>query len=444
MSAASPRRVVITGLGVVSPLGNTLPDFWAALAGGKSGVAPLQNLPELEGKVAFGGECRQFSGEIDDFGELEKDLKKSIRKALKMMCRESMMAVAAAQHAIADGGYANTSMEPDRSGVVFGSDYMLSPPEDFIDSMRAAGVGAGGFQFEKWGNDGLGGMNPLWMLSYLPNMPASHIAIFNDLRGPNNSLTMREASGLLAIREAVQTIERGHADRMIAGATGTRIHSFKTVHATQTEQLANPELPPHEASRPFDAERTGMVVGEGAGAILLEELESARARGAKIYGEVLSTGSSAVADANLKGAQRTALANAARSALEAASRERERPEESVGHISAHALGTKAGDAEEAAALHEVLGPRAAEIPVVAAKSSFGNLGAGSGVVETVASLLALGEGRLFPTLNYRTPDPQCRLNVSSASKALPAGESFLKLSITPQGQAAALVVRRVE
>ena len=448
MAAAANRRVVITGMGLVSPLGSTLADFWGALSEGKSGVEPLVNLPALDGKVAFGGECRQFRGEIDDFGELEKDLKKSIRKALKMMCRESMMAVAAAQHAIADAGFAATLMEPDRSGVVFGSDYMLSPPEDMLAAMRAAG-----FDFQKWGGVGLKDMNPLWMLSYLPNMPASHIAIFNDLRGPNNSLTMREASGLLAIREAVQTIERGHADRMIAGGTGTRIHATKTVHAMQTEQLASPELPPHEASRPFDAERTGMVVGEGAGAILLEELEAAQARGAKIYGEVIATGSSAVADADLNGARRVALVNATRMALEEASRKRKpssraqaegRPEDgAVGHISAHAMGTTLGDAEEAAALGEALGERAAEIPVVAAKSYFGNLGAGSGVVETIASVLALGEGRLFETLNYRTADPSCPLNVTTAAKPRATGESFLQLSVTPQGQAAALVVARI-
>jgi 3-oxoacyl-[acyl-carrier-protein] synthase II len=436
---ADLRRVVVTGLGVVSPLGNSLAEFWAALAGSKSGVEPLVNLPALDGKVVFGGECRSFSGEIDNFGELEKDLKKSIRKALKMMCRESMMAVAAAQHAIADAGIAATPMDPDRSGVVFGSDYMLSPPEELFGAMKASGVGAGGFQYEKWGKAGLGDMNPLWMLSYLPNMPGSHIAIFSDLRGPNNSLTMREASGLLAIREAVQTIERGHADRMIAGATGTRIHSFKTVHATQTEQLANPELPPHEASRPFDAERTGMVVGEGAGAILLEELEAARARGAKIYGEVVGTGSSAVADDNLKSNRTRALANSARMAMACAGI----GGGELGHVNAHAMGTKIGDAEEAAALHEALGPRAAEVPVVAAKSYFGNLGAGGGVVETVASLLALEQGQLFPTLNFSTPDPACPVNVATGAKPQAAGASFLKLSVTPQGQAAAVVVQRV-
>ena len=437
MPAATDRRVVITGLGIVSPLGSDLGEFWSALIGGRSGIEPLANLPALDGKVTFGGECRQFAGEIDNFGELEKDLKKSIRKALKMMCRESMMAVASAQQAIIDGGFGTTPMDPATSGVVFGSDYMLSPPEDFISAMKKAGIGAGGFEYGKWGTDGLRDMNPLWMLSYLPNMPASHIAIFNDLQGPNNSLTMREASGLMAIREAAQTIARGHADRMIAGATGTRIHSFKTVHATQTEQLANPELPAHEACRPFDANRTGMVVGEGAGAILLEEYEAAKARGAKIYGEILSTGSSAVGDANLKSARQVALANAAKAALGAVNLD---PAQ-LGHVSAHAMGTRAGDVEEAGALREAMGDRAKEIPVVAAKSFFGNLGAGGGVVETVASLLALREGRLFPTLNFATPDPECPVNASAAA-TLPAGESFLKLSVTPQGQAAALLVAK--
>ena len=440
-SSPANRRVVITGLGVVSPLGNSHHALWDALLAGKSGVERLEALPPLDGRVTYGGECRDFHGEIDDFGELEKDLKKSIRKALKMMCRESMMAVAAAQQAIADAGFASGSsgpMDPDTSGVVFGSDYMLSPPDDLLAAMRACGVAQGRFDYPKWGQLGIKEMNPLWMLSYLPNMPASHIAIFNDLRGPNNSLTMREASGLLAIREAAQTIERGHADRMLAGATGTRIHSFKTVHALQHEQTANPELPPAEASRPFDADRTGMVVGEGAGAILLEDLSSARARGATIYAEVTSTGASAVAADGLKPRRETALVNAVRMSLATSLRDAS----TLGHINAHGLATTQGDAEEASALAAALSSRAAEIPLVAPKSNFGNLGAGGCVVETIASILALHTGQLFPTLNYATPDPNCPLNVVSAANPNPPGDSFLKLTVTPQGQAAALIVGR--
>jgi 3-oxoacyl-[acyl-carrier-protein] synthase II len=438
------RRVVITGLGVVSPLGNSHQALWDALSAGRSGVAPLVNLPVLAGRVAFAGECRDFTGEIENFGELEKDLKKAIRKALKMMCRESMMAVAAAQQAINDAGFGAEGMDPDTSGVVFGSDYMLSPPDDFQVAMATCGTTAGKFEYEKWGGDGLKGMNPLWMLNYLPNMPGSHIAIFNNLCGPNNSLTMREASGLLSIREATQTIARGHAERMIAGATGTRIHSFKTVHALQQEQLANPELPPAEASRPFDAKRTGMVIGEGAGAIVLEEYDAAKARGARIYGEVVGTSSTTVFQVQGTSAKRAdgasgeqALESAARHALADAKMKAG----DLGHVNAHALGTLAGDAEEARALAKALGDAAKTVPVVAAKSYFGNLGAGSGVVETIASVLALYHGQLFPTLNYETEDPACAVNIASRAKPQAAGKSFLKLSATPQGQATGIVVR---
>jgi len=433
------RRVAITGLGVVCPLGNSAAAMWEALLAGQSGVAPLQGLPPLEGLVHFGGEAGDFTGHIDDFGTLRKDQKKAIRKALKVMCRETMMAVSAAQQAVADAGYDAAPMPPQRSGVVFGSDYMLSPPADFTDGMIQSGVREdAGFRYDDWGKAGLREMNPLWMLKYLPNMPGSHIAIFNDLRGPNNSLTLREVAGVMAIREAMQTIQRGHADRMIAGATGTRIHSFKTIHAIQQEQLADPQSAPSQASRPFDANRTGMVVGEGAGAILLEELESARSRGATIYAEVVGSGSSTVTDSDLNGQTAKALANAARTALS----ESNIAPDQLGHVNAHGLGTTQGDADESQALAAVLDPHSTTVPVVATKSYFGNLGAASGVVELIASTKALHEQRLFRTLNFETADPACPLAVATADGISP-GSSFLKLSVTPQAQATALVVQSV-
>jgi 3-oxoacyl-[acyl-carrier-protein] synthase II len=224
---------------------------------------------------------------------------------------------------------------------------------------------------------------------------------------------------------------------MMAGSTGTRVHSFKTVHAIQTEQLANPGCNPAEASRPFDAHRTGMVVGEGAGAIVLEEFESAQKRGAKIYAELLGSGSSVVVDSHLRTNRTKALANSARTALKEANVV---PAE-LGHVNAHGLATQESDAEEAAALAEVLGDTAKAVPVAAAKSYFGNLGAGSGVVEFAASVLALANDQLFRTLNYETPDPGCPLTISQ--EGAKPGTSFLKWSITPQAQAAALVVRKV-
>lgn len=451
------RRVVITGLGVISPLGNSPEKMWENLCAGRSGIDTFHNFPELESLVRYGGEASQFTGHIDEFGQLNKNRKKAIRKSLKVMCRETMMAVAAAQHAVSHAAYesatsatqAPDSQNPERAGVVFGSDYMLSMPQDFRDGMIRCGVGQQKFHFARWGTDGLREMNPLWMLKYLPNMPGSHIAIFNDLRGPNNSLTLREIAGIMAIREATLTIQRNHADRMIAGATGTRIHPFKTIHAILSEQLADPALPPERAARPFDQHRTGMVIGEGAAALVLEELESARSRGATIYGEILGTGSSTVTDPKLRGRRQAALAGAMRSALAASSQSSANEfalgecdtegiqAEKIGHLNAHGLGTSKSDVDEARAIVELFGRRTQTVPVVAAKSYFGNLGAASGIVELIASLLALREGRLFRTLNYETPDPECPLSVTTDNNT-PAGQSFLKLNATPQGQAAAL------
>jgi 3-oxoacyl-[acyl-carrier-protein] synthase II len=270
-------------------------------------------------------------------------------------------------------------------------------------------------------------------------MPASHIAIYNDLRGPNNSLTMREAASNLAIGEAFRTIQRGHADAMVAGATGTRILPMQAIHALQTEQMAAENCDPTKASRPFDKNRTGMVAGEGAGMVVLEELASAQARGATIYAEVVGAGGANVADEQLRGKRGVALAHAMRAALRDAGL---KPAD-IGHINAHGLATADCDADEARAIREVFGPLADKLPVVAAKSYFGNLGAGSGAVELIASVLAMKEGKLPRTLNYETPDVTCGLAITRDDKTSPGG-SFLNLSVTPQGQAAVLCVRTID
>jgi 3-oxoacyl-[acyl-carrier-protein] synthase II len=452
-SPAATRRVVITGLGLISPLGNTPAALWAALAEGRSGVGPATLFPADRQPLKYAAECRDFTGEIENFGELEKERKKAIKKGLKVMCRETRMAVAAAQLAIADAGFAEKPMDPEASGVVLGSDYMLTMPEDYQLGMKTCAPG-GEFEFSRWGKEGLGDMAPLWMLKYLPNMPASHIAIYNDMRGPNNSLTMREAAGNLAIGEAFRTIQRGHANLMVAGATGTRVLPMQAIHALQTEQMAAENCDPTKASRPFDKDRTGMVAGEGAAMIVLEEYESAKARGATIYAEVLGLGSANVATKHvdeflrnsdsavseklpyvLQGKCDVALVRAMKSALRDAGKT---PAE-VGHINAHGLGATERDADEARAIHEVFGDRGKDVPVTALKSYFGNLGAGSGVVELIASVLALSEGKLPRTLNYTTPDANCALAVTRDGMTSP-GRSFLNLSVTPQGQAAVLYV----
>ncbi len=430
----SARRAVITGIGLVSPLGNACDALWAALMEGRSGVGRFESLPGGALPVSIAAEAKGFTGDIENFGPLEKEQKKAIRKGLKVMCREIQMGVAAAQLALVDARLSAGAYPPGRSGCVFGSDYMMTVPDEFnagIDSCRGPD---GEFAYSRWAEEGMPKLSPLWLLKYLPNMPASHVAIYNDLRGPNNSITHREASANLAVGEAFRTITRGHADMMVAGATGTRVHPMKAVHAHQTEELAE-NKDPARACRPFDRDRTGMVMGEGAGTIILEELSHAQARGATILAEVIGHASSQVADRNSVAKRDLALTNVLRKTLADA---QAKPED-VGHIHAHGLATRTCDVDEANAIRAVFGPIANKLPIAAAKSYFGNLGAGSGLVEIISSILALRHERLFPVLNFQTPDPECPIHV--AQRGMPAGSSFINLNVTPQGQASAVMIR---
>ena len=434
---ASRRRVAITGLGVICPLGSDQDQLWQALTAGHSGVAPLATGPQNGSPVWFAAEARQFQGVIDDFATADKEQAKALRKGLKVMCRECLMGVAAAQGAIADAGLTPGRFDPARVGITFGADYMITLPEELSAGVSECLDPQRRFEFSRWAKEGMSRMSPLWLLKYLPNMPASHLAIYNDLRGPNNSLTLREAAANVALVEAFQTIVQGRADAMVVGATGSRTQPMKLVHALQQEEVAPPKGDPARASRPFDRDRTGMVLGEGAAAVILEELHQARARGATIYAEVLGGGSSSVVGSRLVARRGQAMKNALQAAL---SYTGTAPAE-VGFIHAHGLSTRSGDAEEAWAINEVFAGRGSPLPVVAAKGHFGNLGAGSGMVELIAGVLALVHGRLFPVLNYETPDPQCPLHVVTDAET-PAGRSFVNLSVTPQGQASAALVQR--
>lgn len=438
VSQPAERRVVVTGMGLVSPLGLTLDDLWAGLVEGRSGVGPIESFPCSGLPLTHAAEARCFTGNIDDFGMLPAECKKAIRKGLKVMCRESQMAVAAAQRALHDGGFAPEAHEPERFGCVFGSDYMLTLPEDFTASVAACRDPNGRFSFGQWADRGLPLLNPLWLLKYLPNMPASHIAIYNDLRGPSNSITIREASGHLAIGEAVMTIQRGAADIMLAGSTGTRVHPMKTVHALQNEQVATGGIgltSPDAWSRPFDKGRTGMVLGEGAAVLVLEELEHARGRGARIYGEVIGHAARSATRPDRPGTRRDAVKLVMHQALAGAGL----AAAAVGHIHAQGLSTVGGDRDEAAAIHDVFADAAASIPTVAAKSHFGNLGAGSGIVECIGSLLAMQHGELFPLLNYEAADPECPVRPARRGDA--PGQTFISSAVTPQGQAGSVVIR---
>ncbi len=440
MSSTSRQRVAITGLGLVSPIGSSLERVWESLRLGKSGISTIDSLPTASLPVKSGGQVKDFTGAIEDYGNLGKGLQRSIKKNMKVMCREIEMGVAAAQKALEHSGLGE-ARDPERCGCLFGCDYILTRPEEYADGVRHARGQAGGeFRMSDWPLLGLPKVNPLWLLKYLPNMPNSHVSIYNDFRGPNNSVTVREASSNLALAEATSIIQRGAADVMLVGATGSRIHPLRTAHVALIEDLAQERDDPSQMSRPFDVSSDGMVLGEGAGAVLLESYERAQARGAKIWGEIIGCGSAMVGPlASGSAAPRDHLREAIRLALRGGLASAAERMPSTWHLHAHGLSSPAADASEARAISDVLGEADyGSMSVVAAKSLFGNLGAGSGAVELICSLLALEHQQLFPIKNLQNQAPYAPWTAAT-SDSLP-GQAFVHSSFTLQGQASTLVV----
>lgn len=435
-------RVVITGFGLVSPLGLDIDLFWQRLVQGESAIRPFVGLPLDALPVSCGGQCLEFTGAAEEYGPVDGVLKRNIRKNQKVMAREIEMGVAAAQRAIFHSGIAGLTRDPDRYGVSFASDLILTRPEEFIDGVRGCypdGPVTGPVDLKRWPNDGLPKVNPLWLLKYLPNMPASHVAIFNDFRGPNNSLTVREAGNNLVLGESMSVIRRGWSDCMVVGATGSRIHPQRSVHTALQEELATQRDNPAEMARPFDRSRDGSVLGEGAGAVVLERLDLAQQRGVKIWGEVVGTGSSMsgpVSESNRVDRLRQGIINAVEAAVQQAGAMLPKSF----HIHAHGAGTQAGDRAEQEAILELSSRHNwGAVPVVAAKSYMGSLGAGSAAVEFIASLVSLDRGHLFEVLNFRDADlPGIRM----AKKEDPSQDGFIHLSYSPQGQVSAVIVKR--
>lgn len=435
------QRVVITGLGVVSPLGRDLDSFWQNLLAGTNGVTELSCLPADSKTVRYGGEAKCFTGDIGDFGPLEKGLQRSIKKNQKVMCREIEMGVAACQLALHHSGLADPAQRnPDRTGIVYGSDYILTRPEEFADGAKVCLNEAGEFQMSEWPQTGRPQVNPLWLLKYLPNMPASHVAIYNDLRGPSNSVTIREASSATSITEAVSTIRRGSADVMIAGATGSRLEPMRALHFSTSEDLAN-ESNPASMARPFGNARSGSVLGEGAGALVLESLEHAKKRGATIWGEIIAGAGSAVCG-ELHNQEidsiRLATSNVLNILLERAKAAGIELTPDSWHIHACGKSELAHDVSEAQGIRDCLGD--AMPAVTSAKSYFGNLGAGCGAIEIVASCLALANNQLFPLLGFDDIDPKCPIRPATGKEA--AGNAFASLSYSSQGQAAGVLISK--
>jgi 3-oxoacyl-[acyl-carrier-protein] synthase II len=384
-------EVVITGLGVVSPIGIGCRAFWESLCAGRSGICRIDALKEQHWGSSIGGIVRDF------------DTKDRIRprKALKVMSRDIQMGFVAADMAVETSGVTASGVDPDRFGIVFGADLIPCELEEISGAIRSCIVD-GRFDFSLWGERALSELYPLWLLKYLPNMPACHIGIAHDARGPSNTLTLAEVSGLASLVEAVRVIQRGEADVMIAGGTGSRINPSIWVREGAYD-LSRRYDDPASACRPFDALRDGMIHGEGAGAVVLERRDHALARGAKIMARVLGFACTFEPRQLHRPVQGAAIRQAIRSSLQMAGLT---PRE-VGHVNAHGVSTIEDDIAEATAIRHELG----DVPVTAPKSFFGNLAAGTGIVEMAASILAFAEQAIPFTLNYELPDPRCPIDV---------------------------------
>ncbi|HJQ79849.1 MAG TPA: beta-ketoacyl synthase N-terminal-like domain-containing protein, partial [Lacipirellulaceae bacterium] len=322
------------------------------------------------------------------------------------------------------------ALDPDRFGVINAAGLLYCELEElrvpFIEWVKQED-----FDIHRWSREAMGEMYPLWLLKYLPNMPACHIGIRYDARGPNNTIAEGDVSSLLALAEAADVIRRGLADIMIVGGTGSRLNVTDFMWHRGARLARNGTDDPATVCRPFDAGRNGLVYGEGAAEIVLESREHAERRGARPLARVSGTASRCESTAESCLPTGDAIRRAIRASINAAGLEPSH----IGHVNAHGNSTREDDAAEARAIRQALG----DVPVTAPKSFFGNLGHGSGMVELAISLLALQHGVIAPTLNYEAPDPDCPVNV--VTKMQPTDRpAFIALNHNASGQAAAVVI----
>jgi 3-oxoacyl-[acyl-carrier-protein] synthase II len=419
------RRAVISGIGVLSPIGLDPESFWQSLTAGRGGVRTITCFDTSGLPVHIGGELPNF--------DAKKYLAKDGRKALRVMSRPIQLAVAAAQAALDHGRVDKSKLDLTRFGVEFGCGLLASELPELADAARASvNCQPASVDLARWGHQGLEAIQPLWMLKYLPNMPACHISILHGAEGPNNSITESDAASLLALGEAYRILQRDAADFFLVGGTESKINPLSLVRQCLFEPLSRRNDAPEKACRPFDRDRDGLVLGEGSTVLVVEDLEHARRRGATIYAEVVGFGAAFDRRQDGRGLARAVRAALAEAGLAA---------EDVDHVNAHGLGSKTSDVWEAKGLHEVFG--AVGTPVFAAKSYLGNLGAGGGTTELAASVLALVHGVVPRTLNFEAPDPECPVPVLTAPRPV-TRPHVVKVGFTQMGQCAAVVVRRWE
>jgi 3-oxoacyl-[acyl-carrier-protein] synthase II len=441
------RRVVITGLGVVAPTGVGTEPLWTALLEKRSAVRRIRAFDPSR----F---TSQIGGEIDDL-PIRDCVPKAYRKSTKVMARDIEIAVVAAYEAARDAGLRTRclidrgvaegppNVDSTRFGANIGAGLICADLTELAGALSTSVDESGRFDIRKWGSDGMTNLTPLWLLKFLPNMLSCHVTIVHDAQAPSNTITCGEASSHLAVGEAFRTIARGDADLCICGGAESKLNPMGLMRQQLLGRLSdghNDE--PDKSCRPFDTKRDGTAISEGGGLLILEELEHARARGARIYCEVAGFGASSNthswSEPHPEGA---GIALASRKALADAGAE----PGSVDLVGTLGVGTVVHDASEAAGIRSVLGGRTGKVPVLAIKGTIGNNGAGSGAIDLAAAVLCLHNNAVPPALNCEQVDPACGLNVVRGDPIDARITTVLSVSFAlGGGQNAALVLKRLE
>ena len=424
------RRVVITGLGVVAPNGIGREAFWSACLNGKSGVGPIRSFDAS-------GHPVKIAAEVPDFDVLPY-IPCSQRKSLKIMSRAMRFGVGAAGLGLQDAGLDTDWHDPGRVGVVMGAGMVPVDLAELMPQLAQSCDASGKLETRRLGQCGSGALFPLWILKYLPNMFAAHISMAFNAQGPNNTIITACAAGTQAVGEGFRLIARDDADVVLAGGADSRIDPLLVLAYTALGALSTSDRPASEVSRPFDGKRDGFVLGEGAGVLVLEELDHAKKRGANIYAEVLGLGSSfdgyAVTkpDPEARGAAR---------AITSALKEARIDHHDVDYINAHGTSTRLNDEMETKAVKRVFGEGAKALPLSSIKSMVGHLIGAAGAVEAIATALTLHAGVLPPTINQTEKDPVCDLDyVPNTAREMPTRVA-VSTSFGFGGQNAALVMR---
>ncbi|GMV97446.1 MAG: 3-oxoacyl-[acyl-carrier-protein] synthase 2 [Phycisphaerae bacterium] len=440
------RRVVITGLGLVTPIGIGAEAVWNALLEKKSGVQRITAFDPSDFQSHVGGQIAALN--------TANAIPKPYRKSLRVMARDIEIAVVAAYEAVKDAGLrtrcliergecpGEPNLDPTRFGANIGAGLICADLNELAGALATATDEAGDFDIRKWGSEGMNNLTPLWLLKFLPNMLSCHVTIVHDAQAPSNTITCAEASSHLAIGEAFRTIARGSADICICGGAESKLNPMGLLRQQLLGRLCTTHNDdPAGACRPFDAARDGTVISEGGGLIILEEYEHAKRRGARIYCEVAGFGASTNAHSWTEPhPQGRGIGLAVRKAIEDAGLS---PAD-IDLIGTFGCGTVAHDLSEARGLRAALGERAAKVPALAIKGSLGNNGAGSGAIDLAVAAMCLRSNTVPPAVNLERMDAECGLNVVKGDPVDAKIDALVSVAYAlGGGQNAALVLKRV-